>query len=184
MDDTWEFCVAGRCSIPQSVGWMMFPGHRLCYQRIVDFQQTLPLYQIFFLFPGSSDPQPCTPGQFCQFDGLSAPSGPCTAGYYCSGRASSPTPSGDDTGNICPAGYYCEEGASVPVSCAPGTYSPSTGNKNVTDCLSCTPGEWCGDYNLTTTSGKFDFYIIMSYNFSFFTYIFGSFGRLDHQLYR
>ena len=163
--------MAGPGSIPQGVGWTMFPGHHLCYLRIVDSNNHCHYTNCYndfsFLFPGSSDPQPCTPGQFCQFDGLSAPSGPCTAGYYCSGRASSPTPSGDDTGNICPAGYYCEEGAPVPVSCAPGTYSPSTGNKNVTDCLSCTPGEWCGDYNLTTTSGKFDFYIIMSSNLAF-----------------
>ena len=120
------------------------------------YQKKKTLVKLNTLVPaGSSDPQPCTPGQFCQFDGQASPSGPCTAGYYCVGRASSPTPADGTTGDVCPGGYYCEEGASVPTSCQPGTYSPSTGNKNLTDCLSCTPGEWCGDYNLTATSGMY-----------------------------
>ena len=34
------------------------------------------------------------------------------------------------------------------------TYSPSTGNTQPSDCLNCTAGEYCGDYNLTATSGE------------------------------
>ena len=39
----------------------------------------------------------CTPGMYCATAGLSEPTGNCTAGYYCSGLATSPTPS-DSTG--------------------------------------------------------------------------------------
>ena len=58
------------------------------------------------------------------------------------------------TGNRCPAGHYCESGVGWPTPCSPGTYSPTEGNTQPSDCLSCQPGEFCGDYNLTTTSGK------------------------------
>ena len=103
---------------------------------------------------GSSDPQPCTPGKFCKFDGLSTPDGPCSAGSYCSARSSSATPTDGTTGDTCPPGFYCIEGSSAPQPCKPGTYSPSSGNQNETDCLVCSYGEWCGYYNLTATSGE------------------------------
>ena len=112
-------------------------------------------FMTIFIFPtaGSADPQPCPAGQYCQFDGLDSPTGNCTEGYYCSSRAKTATPTDGDTGNICPAGHYCPEGSGWPTSCSLGTYSPSTGNKKEQDCLACTTGEWCGDYNLTATSG-------------------------------
>ena len=56
---------------------------------------------------GSSFAVACTPGQCCVNDGLSAPTGNCTAGYYCTSGASSPTPVDGVTGNVCPAGSYC-----------------------------------------------------------------------------
>lgn len=113
------------------------------------------LLQFLLYFSGSSDPQPCPGGQYCQFDGLDTPTGNCSAGYYCSDRASSATPTDGSTGNVCPPGYYCISGSAWPTSCSPGTYSPSTGNTHVGDCLTCSYGEYCGDYNLTATSGNY-----------------------------
>ena len=117
---------------------------------------------LLFILPiaGSADPQPCPAGQYCQFDGLATPTGNCTAGYYCASRAMTATPTDVATGNICPAGYYCVEGSGWPTSCSPGTYSPSMGNTIETDCLPCDYGEYCGDYNLTATSGIYLVYVI------------------------
>ncbi len=103
---------------------------------------------------GSSDPVPCPGGQFCQFDGLATPTDNCSAGYYCAARASTPTPTDGTTGNVCPAGYYCVAGASYPEPCSPGTYSGSQGNTAQTDCVLCSYGEYCQDYNLTMTTGN------------------------------
>lgn len=105
----------------------------------------------------SSDPIKCDPGSYCQTEGLSAPTGSCLAGYYCTLQAIVQNPTDDTTGNICPPGFYCETGSSTPTPCSPGTYSPSQGNTLPSDCLNCTGGDYCGDYNLTVTDGELSF---------------------------
>ena len=107
-----------------------------------------------FFFQGSSDPQPCPGGQYCQFEGLDVPTDNCSAGYYCVAKASQPDPTDGTTGNRCPAGFYCESGVAWPVPCSPGTFSPSDGNTQISDCLPCDWGEYCQDYNLTETTGN------------------------------
>ena len=82
------------------------------------------------------------------------PTDNCSAGYYCSAKAISATPTDGTTGDRCPAGYYCIAGSSYPTPCSPGTYSSSVGNTMETDCLNCSYGEYCGSYNLTETTGK------------------------------
>lgn len=90
----------------------------------------------------------CAAGQFCAADGLTAPSGPCNAGYYCaSGNAqASPlggvqvqtvtiwlTPSTSASsqlavgGDVCTTGHYCPNGTVAPVPCAAGSYNPFVG---------------------------------------------------------
>ncbi|CAH1789581.1 unnamed protein product, partial [Owenia fusiformis] len=103
---------------------------------------------------GSMSPIPCPGGEFCATSGLATPTGLCSAGHYCTLKAISATPSGDSTGDICPPGYYCPEQSSYPIPCSPGTYSPSSGNMNITDCLACSLGEYCASYNLTQTTGN------------------------------
>ena len=103
---------------------------------------------------GSSSPVPCPGGSYCQFDGLYEPTAYCYAGFYCAGAATTGTPLDHVTGDICPAGHYCEAGSPWPDPCPLGTYSPNTANRNVTDCFLCDYGEYCGEYNLTGTSGK------------------------------
>lgn len=41
--------------------------------------------------------------------GLSTPSGPCQAGYFCAQGAASPTPEDGLTGASCPPGTFCRE---------------------------------------------------------------------------
>ena len=62
-------------------------------------------YNFLHRVTGSSDPTPCPAGSFCQFFTLATPTGLCSAGYYCAGRASSATPTDGTTGDLCPAGY-------------------------------------------------------------------------------
>ena len=53
---------------------------------------------------------PCDNGMYCMTPGLNQSEGPCAAGYYCLGEASTPTPTDGTTGNVCPQGRYCVEG--------------------------------------------------------------------------
>ena len=45
----------------------------------------------------------------------------------------------------CSSGYYCPAGSSIPTAhaCPQGTYSPATGLYDVSQCLACTPGNYC-----------------------------------------
>ncbi|CAM9288543.1 unnamed protein product, partial [Sphacelaria rigidula] len=54
-----------------------------------------------------------------------------------------PTSFGDNIGDICPPGHYCLTGSIAPRACSAGTYSPSTGNTAITDCLPCEAGFIC-----------------------------------------
>lgn len=51
---------------------------------------------------GSTEPLPCPAGSFCDATTLRDPTGPCSAGYYCSGGASTMAPTDGITGNLCP----------------------------------------------------------------------------------
>ncbi len=46
----------------------------------------------------SSECTPCSPGQYCKQHGLNATSGNCSAGFYCKGNATVPTPLDGQTG--------------------------------------------------------------------------------------
>ena len=90
----------------------------------------------------------CTGGSYCSSSGLSAPSSVCPAGYYC------PVGSANSTSKIiCPIGSYCPQGSVSASPCPPGTYNPSTGKRAVQECLDCSPGSYCGNYNLTAPTG-------------------------------
>ena len=65
---------------------------------------------------GSSYPRVCDGGSYCGVYGLSAPSGPCDAGYYCDGGEILPNP----TTGLCPPGYYCEQQSTTPTPCPAG----------------------------------------------------------------
>ena len=52
----------------------------------------------------------CTEGYYCEFPGMTEPTGKCSPGYECEGRANTSTPTDGVTGQICPQGLFCEEG--------------------------------------------------------------------------
>lgn len=94
-----------------------------CGERKINFSECV----------GSSAQQACPGGMYCQTAGLSAPTGNCSAGYYCILTATTLTPTDGVTGDGCPAGYYCPQGSAAPTPCSPGTYSPSPLNTQVTE---------------------------------------------------
>jgi len=57
---------------------------------------------------------------------------------------------------VCPAGSYCPYGTKFATEhlCHAGTFSFTTGLQNSSECLSCTPGSYCGTLGLTSPTGK------------------------------
>lgn len=86
----------------------------------------------------SSDCVPCTAGSYCETSGLTAPTGLCTAGFYCLAGASQAA----DNATKCIPGHVCPAGSPSPVQCKAGTYQPSTGAQ---ECITCPAGYYCQD---------------------------------------
>lgn len=63
--------------------------------------------------------------RYCGSNGLTAISGTCEAGHYCTRGAILSRPIGQSYGGLCPAGRYCEENTAYPEPCPPGTYFPA-----------------------------------------------------------
>ncbi|OXB81274.1 UNVERIFIED_CONTAM: hypothetical protein H355_014318 [Colinus virginianus] len=91
----------------------------------------------------------CPSGHYCSSTALTAPSGLCSAGYYCLAGASSPSPPGvQETGGPCPVSHFCPEGASFPLACLAGTYNNLT---RQAACFPCAAGYYCPE-NTTSYS--------------------------------
>ncbi|KAF7668979.1 hypothetical protein LDENG_00271770 [Lucifuga dentata] len=89
----------------------------------------------------------CPAGLCCEDWGLSEPTGPCQAGYYCIAGVNFQNPDGNfstGVGGACPKGKYCPEGTSLPLPCPPGTYSDSLHVTEISGCSPCPPGQFCG----------------------------------------
>ena len=86
--------------------------------------------------------------------GLTAPTGNCTAGHYCSLAAIDPNPTSKSYGDTCTAGHYCPEGTATAVPCPLGTYLPDTGRSDVSMCLDCPGGKYCAQQGLTNYTGN------------------------------
>jgi len=100
----------------------------------------------------AEDCTPCTPGSFCQVQGLTEPTGLCSPGYFCLEGSDTSAPVNPlapmvatitPIGGICPPGGYCPAGSSKPEACPAGTFSNVTGASNVSVCLGCVPGSFC-----------------------------------------
>ncbi|KAM4702881.1 uncharacterized protein WCC33_011421 [Rhinophrynus dorsalis] len=96
-----------------------------------------------------SECKPCEAGWFCAGEALTRSSGYCQEGYYCPGRATSPSPSN----GLCPAGSFCPFGSGQPTLCPPGTYSNHTGLVSSDQCLLCPPGMFCDGSQGQSPSG-------------------------------
>ncbi|CUE73353.1 membrane-associated protein, putative [Bodo saltans] len=81
----------------------------------------------------------CVAGSYCGNSSMTAPSGLCSAGFYCPPGQSSPTP----TAFPCPAGYFCTPGTVTPFACAAGTFNNATQGTSSAACLPCPLGMYC-----------------------------------------
>ncbi|KAK7882551.1 hypothetical protein WMY93_028725 [Mugilogobius chulae] len=89
------------------------------------------------------DCQLCLPGHYCDAVGLSAPTGLCWEGFFCTEGAHRPDPVLKDNygrGGPCPKGYYCSEGSAAPQQCPLGTISAVDG---LPSCSICPQGYYC-----------------------------------------
>ena len=90
----------------------------------------------------------CDPGYYCETYALQAPTGLCTAGYFCAGGTNTSTPqrgygAGNWTSGICPQGYYCDQGSATPAACPAGYFNENEGGTSSAACTDCTPGQYC-----------------------------------------
>lgn len=99
----------------------------------------------------------CDGGKFCDFEGLAAPNGSCDPGFFCQIRAIRPNPvNSSQGGGICPTGHYCPRETTTPFKCPPGTFNNETHATQPTNCIPCTPGEYCEGYGNTYPDGPCD----------------------------
>ena len=66
---------------------------------------------------------------------------PCLAGYYCTGSASTHSPTDGMTGDICPMGYFCPRGSVIGLPCPIGYYLNATGSSVMSSCIICNKGK-------------------------------------------
>lgn len=99
----------------------------------------------------------CTGGMYCGDFGLTAPSGQCEAGYFCSLESPVPNPGYDGSdpvyGDECPTGSFCVAGTTTPAACPVGRYQPVTRASSFADCLECPPGRYCDSSGQSSTTG-------------------------------
>ncbi|MGH0182776.1 UNVERIFIED_CONTAM: hypothetical protein FKN15_010830 [Acipenser sinensis] len=79
---------------------------------------------------------PCPAGHYCASEGLSMPSGHCSAGFYCPSAFTSISPNAF----LCPKGHHCPPGSAHAHPCPTGEYQPNPGSDY---CIPCRPGFYC-----------------------------------------
>lgn len=109
-----------------------------------------------FCPPGGSSALPCTPGYYCATEGLSAVTGGCQAGSYCTGSATMATPVAELFGDVCPKGNYCPFASPAPLPCVEGTFNDFFGSQDSTSCLPCTAGMFCSGVGRALPNGQCD----------------------------
>ncbi|XP_026534414.1 neurogenic locus notch homolog protein 4-like [Notechis scutatus] len=98
-----------------------------------------PCPQGYFCPQGTANPLPCPAGTYNDLE-KQARCLPCSNGYFCLQNSSSLVNS------QCPVGHYCPPGtrSKNQFPCPQGTYNPNIGISNLSLCLLCTPGHYCG----------------------------------------
>ncbi|XP_032305021.1 zonadhesin-like isoform X2 [Coturnix japonica] len=149
------FCTAG-ASVPNpdrttntSTGGPCPPGHFCPAGTSIPQQCPVGTYSDRPYMWQESSCMLCPSGHYCSSAALTAPSGRCSAGYYCLAGASSPSPPDAwETGGPCPVSHFCPEGASFPLACHAGTYNNLT---RQAACFPCAAGYYCPE-NTTSYS--------------------------------
>jgi len=102
----------------------------------------------------------CPEKKYCGSAGLSAVSGDCAAGYFCTSGATEAKPPNDTNTGLygpCPAGHYCtgvSTDAAAPAACSSGQFSAVVGASGSSACASCPEGSYCPSTGLTEPYGE------------------------------
>ena len=96
----------------------------------------------------------CSPGYYCDLEGLTSPRGHCDEGYYCTLGSYTSAPSGPGDphnpapgvpapiGGPCPKGFWCQTGSSIGTACGVGKYNNITGATTIEACHASDPGTY------------------------------------------
>ena len=95
---------------------------------------------------------------------MTAVTGSCKIGYYCSSGAISDRPTLDTSTTTeanqkfgpCWTGHYCAAATTAPTPCPAGTYNDALMGESVTDCKSCLPGKYCAGTGNKVPDGDCD----------------------------
>ena len=93
----------------------------------------------------------CLEGYYCASEGLSSPTGACTAGYYCKSGAYSASPLQGSTASSCTPGNFCPSGSVTELKCPIGSYNDAFGSTSSSACLSCPTGFYCSAKGQTSS---------------------------------
>ena len=100
-----------------------------------------------FAVAGASNYSICAPGTYGSMSAMSyCPQ--CPAGYYCPDNAMTAYHQ-----NPCPAGHYCPEGTFNPFRCPIGSFTAEQYNRDVSECVACSPGSFCNASALAAPAG-------------------------------
>ena len=115
-------------------GWVCPPGHYCVEGTLYPEQCPNGTYSNSSRNKDISNCHECDPTRFCSENGLTAPDGDCTAGFYC--------PPGQVKGdaNPCEPGYFCPKLSDLPRPCPSGTYQDES---TQSDCKDCPEGRVC-----------------------------------------
>ena len=117
------------------------PEGRYCPQGVpVPEQCPLGTWSNMTALATSSECLACAGGHYCTGTGLTEPSGPCDARYYCVSNATTATPTDGVTGDVCTVAHYCPAGTADPLPCDHGTYMTNT---HADVCDECPAGYFC-----------------------------------------
>lgn len=92
----------------------------------------------------------CPAGKYCDESGSTAPTGDCSEGFICYGKATQKDPRDGVTGEYCPVGGYCPLGTTTVIACSLGTFNPIRGATDASGCIACDSGRYCVDAGDTT----------------------------------
>lgn len=95
----------------------------------------------------------CDAGKYCASVGQKVVTGPCDAGFWCIKGSSTKTPLDGVTGSACITGHFCPQGTPMPLPCRLGSWSNSTGLKEISECQDCPGGQYCNGTGLAEPSG-------------------------------
>jgi hypothetical protein len=155
-------CSPGYYCLAEQINPLLCPNGSYCPEGTGTVQPLCPrgTYSPTQGLQNASQCLSCPGGQYCAGEGRIAPSGNCSAGYFCLSGAYTAAGQGGPAptclpaaGGVCPTGHYCPSGTATPHMCPPGTFNPSPGATSLSQCVACEGGKACLSHGLSSPTG-------------------------------